>query len=216
MNQVAQTKNQDTKTNTPKADEKILVVARKWLFPTTTFNGFLACNDFESYQLLINQHQEFRWRSEVENDPSYKQIIPYLVFEYNKTFFLMRRRTTASEQRLKDKYSLGIGGHLRQEDLSSNNLFDWAQREFFEEINYEGSVHPIPLGLINDESNSVGQVHIGFVFLLQGTSNNIAIKDEHKEGRLVTLDECLALYENLESWSKFVYDHLKKISSQIL
>ncbi len=192
-----------------KVDEKILVVHRKNLFSSMPeFTGFRALRDFTALQTLVSTHQEFHWRKEMEENPDYKQIIPYLVFEYNNTYFLMRRRTTASEQRLKDKYSLGIGGHIRQEDLTSCNLIDWAQREFHEEVNYQGNLVTTPLGLINDESNAVGQVHIGFVFLLRGDSPNIAIRAEHKEGNLVTLEDCKKLYADLESWSQFTYDHI--------
>ncbi len=196
---------------TPKADEKILVVQRKNLFAAMPeFTGFHALQDFTTLQTLVSTHQEFHWRRTMEEDPSYKQIIPYLIFEHNNTYFMMRRKTTASEQRLKDKYSLGIGGHIRQEDLTSSNLIDWAQREFHEEVDYKGSLTTTPIGLINDEANAVGQVHIGFVFLLRGDSPNIAIRDEHKEGRLVSLDDCKMVYGDLESWSQFVYDYISR------
>lgn len=192
-----------------KADEKILVIPRTKLFAQLpVFNGFQPLSNFANLQTFISDHQEFHWRSSMENDPSYKQIIPYLVFEYNQTYFLMRRRSTASEQRLKNKYSLGIGGHIRQEDLSSNNLLDWAQREFHEEVSYQGTVEAKPIGLINDDRDAVGQVHLGFVFLLRGNSSDISIRAEHKEGRLISLEDCKTLYDDLESWSQFVYDHL--------
>lgn len=198
-------------TATPlKADEKILVIPRATLFAEIPlFNGFQPVSNFGSLQAFINKNQEFHWRSNMENDPSYKQIIPYLVFEYNKTYFLMRRRSTASEQRLKNKFSLGIGGHIRQEDLTSCNLIDWAQREFHEEVAYQGTLLASPLGLINDDSNAVGQVHLGFVFLLRGNCPDISIRSEHKEGRLVSLDDCKTMYDDLESWSQLVFDYLK-------
>jgi predicted NUDIX family phosphoesterase len=193
----------------PKADEKILVVKRVNLFSTLSlFNGFMPMSDFFTIQTTILQHQEFHWRSTMENDSLYKQIIPYLVFEHNNTYFLMRRKTTASEQRLKDKYSLGIGGHIRQEDVTSNDPIDWACREFHEEVSYQGTFITTPLGLINDDSSAVGQVHIGIVFLLHGNMNQITIRDEHKEGQLVQLNHCATMYDKLEPWSQLVYNHL--------
>lgn len=190
--------------------ENILVVSRKNLFQQQeVFTGFQPTKDFTFYQNIITAYKEFLPRPAAENDPSYKQIIPYLVFEYKNTYFLMRRKSSASESRLKDKYSLGIGGHLRQEDLEENDLFSWAQREFFEEINYQGTYSTYPLGIINDESNPVGQVHTGFVFLLKGTTPDISIKAEHKEGRLISLEDCKTLYELMEPWSQFVYNYLK-------
>ena len=61
---------------------------------------------------------------------TYKQIIPYMIFEYADNYFLMERKSTASEQRLKSKLSLGIGGHIRQEDLDGGTIFDWASENF--------------------------------------------------------------------------------------
>lgn len=194
--------------------EKILVIQRHHLFRTIKpFSGFCPLTDFANLQSIITNNQEFYERSLMEENPSYKQIIPYLVFEHNNTYFLMQRRSTASEQRLKNKYSLGIGGHIRQEDLTSDTIIDWAQREFHEEVTYQGNITTTPVGLINDDSDAVGQVHLGFVFLLKGDSPLISIKDEHKEGRLISLEDCKTLYDNLESWSKLVFDYIINLQS---
>jgi predicted NUDIX family phosphoesterase len=192
-------------------DEKILVVKRNILFAYQAIEG-LKPIDFDCYQELIQKHKEFLWRSKVEENPEYKQIIPYLVFMYEDKFFVMRRKNNASEARLQNKYSLGIGGHIRKEDLSRAGIIDWSKREFHEEIEYSGTLSIKPLGILNDESNPVGQVHTGFVFLLEGNNNKISIRDEHKEGILLTLDECSELYSSMENWSKIVFDYLKKHS----
>jgi predicted NUDIX family phosphoesterase len=189
-------------------DEKILVIRREILFATGDFQGFLAMTNFDSYQRLITQHHKFLWRSAMEKDPSYKQIIPYLIFTYENKYFVMQRKPDARETRLKNKYSLGIGGHIRQEDMQGQCLSEWAQREFEEEVAYKGNLKILPLGLINDDSNAVGQVHVGYVFLLQGNSSNIAIKDEHKAGSMMTCDEIRSLYNNMEPWSQMVFDFL--------
>ena len=109
-----------------KQDEKILVVKKNFLFSYQTFNG-LKKVVFDDYQKLINKHKKFLWRSKMEVDTSYKQIIPYLVFSYEDQFFMMKRRNTSSEARLKNKYSLGIGGHIREEDIKKGNIIDWAR-----------------------------------------------------------------------------------------
>lgn len=192
-----------------KVDEKILVVPRSVLFQGgDDWSGFKVMETLEDFQAIVEQHKLFLWRSDVEQDPSYKQIIPYLVFRHQDKYFVMKRRSTASEQRLKDKYTTGIGGHIRQEDIEDQTLFQWAQREFDEEICFKGNFAVKPLGLINDERDEVGRVHIGFAFLLEGDSDQIAIRAEHKEGYLLTLKECEALYPSMESWSQFVLDYL--------
>jgi len=195
-----------------KADEKILVVKRKKLFPNGSFNGLRPINVAE-YHNIIETYKEFLWRSTMEHDPSYKQIIPYLIFTHENKYFVMQRKENASEGRLQNKYSLGIGGHIRQEDVNGAcTIVDWARREFEEEVAYNGSFTIAPLGLLNDERDSVGQVHTGFVFLLTGDSPTISIKDEHKAGALYTLDECASLYSRMESWSNLVFDYLRSTS----
>lgn len=196
-------------------DEKILVVKKNILFSYQTING-LKKIDFDRYQKLIRRYKKFVWRSKVELDKTYKQIIPYLIFVYQETkkakkkYFVMRRKNNASEVRLQNKYSLGIGGHIKKEDLKRTNIIEWAEREFKEEVKYNGKHSIEPLGILNDESNSVGQVHTGFVFLLKGESSDINIRDEHKEGTLLTLEECNALYSQMENWSQIVIDHLNE------
>lgn len=192
-----------------KEDEKILVVPRDILFSKKRINGIEAV-DFSFYQNLIEKNKQFLWRSQMEVDPSYKQIIPYLVFNYEDKYFLMQRRSSASEARLQNKYSLGIGGHIREEDITGSDIAGWAEREFAEEVKYDGNLIVEPIGLLNDDSNDVGRVHIGFVFLLKGDSANIKVRSELKSGQLLTLEECLHNYENMENWTKLVFDFLKK------
>ena len=66
------------------------------------------------------------------------------------------------------------------------------------------------IGLLNDDTNAVGQVHIGFVLLLHGDSAEIAVKSELKSGELVTLEQMQTQVESMESWSQLVYDFLIK------
>ena len=122
----------------------------------------------------------------------------------------MQRTAQATEKRLQNKYSLGIGGHIRQEDLTSDNIYDWARREFHEEVEYKDELSIKPLGILNDDSNPVGQVHIGFVLLLEGSTPNIKVKSELKSGELVTLQDCQAYFTHMESWSQIVCEFLNR------
>jgi predicted NUDIX family phosphoesterase len=193
-------------------DEHILVVERTRLFtPARQAWHGIQCTDIDAYVQMIYQYQEFKSRAAMELDPLYKQIIPYMIFQHNDRYFLMQRKATTSEQRLKNLYSLGIGGHVQQQDITSINLMDWAQREFQEEIAYDGRLNVTTLGIINDDTNDVGRVHLGLVLLLQGDSSNIAVKSELKSGQLLTLAECKTYYDHLESWSKFVLELLAKL-----
>ncbi len=172
-----------------------------------TWSGLKQVN-FDSYLNLIQEKKEFLPRSAMEVDATYKQIIPYLVYTHNERFFIMQRTAQATEKRLQNKYSLGIGGHIRQEDMETDSLFDWSKREFHEEVNYTGDLRIEPLGILNDDSNAVGQVHIGFVFLLHGDNDKISVKSELKSGELLTLSECEQHFSSMESWSQIVFTHL--------
>lgn len=201
--------------NTPKPqlvnDEQILVVQRAHLFANEAdaWQG-IRRTQTDTFINLIYAQQEFKPRSAMELDPTYKQIIPYMIFQSEDRYFLMQRRATASEKRLQNKYSLGIGGHVRQEDVVGANLMDWARREFHEEIAYNGNLNVTTLGILNDDTNEVGRVHLGLVLLLQGDSSEIAIKSELKSGQLLTLGECATYYDQLESWSQCVLTLLQE------
>lgn len=189
-------------------DEMILVVKRDDLFPQGAWSGLKQVN-LDQYVDLISRHKEFMPRSHMETDPVYKQIIPYLVYMHDNRYFLMQRKAKITEQRLQNKYSLGIGGHIRQEDMHSHAIIEWAKREFHEEIHCDGTFDVQFLGILNDDSTSEGQVHVGVVFLLVGTSPLIQIRSEHKSGALLPLTEIEDFYPRMETWSQIVYTYLK-------
>jgi predicted NUDIX family phosphoesterase len=193
---------------TQQIDELILVVKRSHLFGQHAAWSGIKETNINEFLAIISTKKEFLPRSIMETDPRYKQIIPYLVFEHDNRYFLMQRTAQATEQRLQNKYSLGIGGHIRQEDMTSNSIIDWARREFHEEVNYADDFTIEPLGILNDDSNAVGQVHIGFVFLLHGKSPTISIKSELKSGTLLTLTECKHYFNAMEPWSQMVFEFL--------
>lgn len=194
---------------TEKKDELILAVTRTALLHNNEWQG-LQTEGISTFLTLIQTHKEFLWRSALEVDPTYKQIIPYLIFQYQDTYFLMQRKAKVSEQRLRNKYSLGIGGHVRQEDLREDSLFSWAQREFYEEVIYPGTFTIEPIGILNDDSNEVGKVHIGLVLLLKGSTPTIKIGNEHASGHLATVHEIASIFDQLETWSQIVFNHLHK------
>lgn len=186
-------------------DELILVIKRTDLFASDEWQG-LKKVDYAAYAHLIQEKQEFLPRSLMEQDFAYKQIIPYLVFKHENKYFLMQRQAKATETRLKNKFSLGIGGHINKEDLVGNDIAAWARREFHEEVDYAGALSITPIGILNDDSNPVGQVHVGFVFLLEGEHAQISVKEELKSGQLLTLEECAPFYDQMETWTQIVYN----------
>lgn len=194
-----------------KDDEQVLVIPAKVAVPRN-WTG-IKVRGLEDFPHLIKRHGTFQRRGDVEHDPNFKQIIPYMIFKYKNKYFLMQR-TEDADPRLKNMFSLGIGGHINKEDLNGEQVLDWAKREFDEEIKYDGTYTAQPLGLVYDHSNEVGLVHLGYVILLEGDSKSISIKDEHRSGELVTLRELNKVYNKMESWSKLVVDYLKEKSRQ--
>jgi predicted NUDIX family phosphoesterase len=191
----------------PMKNENILVVKKEKLFAEHTVQGLTP--DIQPFLKAIDNHKEFLPRAAMEEDQTYKQIIPYLLFKYSDRYFLMQRRSDSSEQRLKNKFSLGIGGHMRQEDMqNSTTIFDWAKREFNEEVCYTGDFSIKTVGVLNDDSTPVGQVHLGLVLLIEGTHENISIRSELKSGQLLTVNQCKEYYPNMETWSQIIFDTL--------
>lgn len=190
--------------------ESILVVPRTVLIPDEqqAWYGLKQVNE-QDCMGLITSNQQFLPRPAMEQDPKYKQIIPYMVYMVEDKVFCMQRRENASEARLAGKLTIGIGGHIRQEDMIGKSILAWAERELHEEVNLEGSYSTELLGMLNDDTNAVGQVHMGLVLLMRGTSTKISIKSELKSGTLMTLSECLEKIDQFESWSELVLRRLR-------
>ena len=184
--------------------EQILVVKRSILFPDENAWHGINNTNIESIVATITNNQEYIERAGAETNQLYKQIIPYMIFTFGDRYFVMQRKATASEQRLAGKLSLGIGGHMNQEDMHGKTIFDWAQREFEEEVSYTGNLKITTLGVLNDDTNDVGKVHLGLVLLLKGDNDQIAIKSEHKSGVLLTKQECLDKFDQFEGWSQHI------------
>lgn len=191
--------------------ENILVVPTKELFFEGAWQGLRGVSDIdlEKYMDVIQSKCEFLLRPQMEQDQNYKQIIPYLIFKHKDKFFLMQRAGKASETRLRNKYSFGIGGHIREDDMQGASIFDWAKREFAEEVDYKGGLGVEMVGILNDDSNDVGKVHLGLVMLLTGDSDQISVKSELQGGELLEISECEKFADSMESWSKLVFDFIK-------
>ncbi|GAC1333189.1 MAG: phosphoesterase [Candidatus Dormibacteria bacterium] len=188
------------------------MVPRAAIFPDGAWHGFID-HDLDRYLEVIASRFEFRRRGEVEEDPAFQQVIPYVVFRHNDRYFLTRRLKESSEKRLRHLYSLGVGGHINREDLSQDPGVDpvvaGLRREFEEEVIYEGQWSHRMIGLLNDDSNDVSRVHLAVVFEVTGDRPEIAIRETGKlDGELLSLEEMKIYYLDMESWSQLIYDHL--------
>jgi predicted NUDIX family phosphoesterase len=190
--------------------EKVMVVPRERLFPDGEWNGFRD-EGLEDLVGVIRENHRFRPRAEVESDPSEPQIIPYVVFRHQDRYFLTHRLRRSSERRLRKLYSLGIGGHINPEDVegAADPVEAGLRREWEEEVAYGGNLTYRPMGAINDQTTEVGRVHFGLIFLVDGDTDDIVIRETDKlAGTLLPLDALRSYYLDMESWSQMIFDHL--------
>jgi len=188
--------------------EEVLVVPRAQLFPAGGFHGFSA-DGLAGYLAAIAAHAYFAPRARVEDDPSLKQIIPYVVLRYQDRIFLVRRTRAGSEERLREKLSVGLGGHINPEDVAdaADPVDAGMRRELAEEVDVPAGWRARPVGVINDDLEAVGRVHFGLVYLADLPTADVRVRERSKlAGAFATLDEVRAAYDRLETWSQFVVD----------
>jgi len=161
----------------------------------------------DPYLSAIRELGTFRPRPEAETDPSWKQIIPYLVLRDGGRIFLMRRTRAGGDTRLHERYTIGIGGHLNPQDADP---LAGLRREWTEEIAADFEPTFEPLGVLNDDDNNVGTVHLGLVFSADAGGRTVAIREHDKlEGSFATFAEVGAVVTRLETWSAHLFEFLK-------
>ena len=196
-------------------DEQILVVERKVFENAGAFNGLVL--DVQKYldKLFVPGAPRFMPRPKAEIDPSYKQLIPYVIMTCQGKYLSYVRGKRAGETRLVAKRSIGIGGHINPIDWTLfsadpyKTYLEAVQREVAEEVSVETKYKDRVVALLNDDSNEVGQVHLGIVHLW--------ILDEPKVERreqmitqmgFMTLPELQAVRDTMETWSQICFDGL--------
>lgn len=184
--------------------EKVLVVKTEKLSEYISGRIGLLTDVREAVlEVIINEH-EFIPRSDAEEDPSYKQIIPYVVLTQQGKVFATRRLNKGGESRLHGKISIGIGGHINPVDETDRKsvLIHGLERELDEEVDIEHRGQLVPRGLINDDSNGVGAVHLGLCFTME-VEGRVAVKETEKlTGAWMSVDELKAEYNNMETWTQ--------------
>jgi predicted NUDIX family phosphoesterase len=187
--------------------ELVLGVPRARIIGTVGWRGILG-GDVSPYLDIISAEAELRPRSEAEQDPSWKQIIPYLLLRDRGRIFLMRRTTAGADARLHERWSIGVGGHLGPED---DSIEAGLRREFREELVADWVPEVRLLGLLNDDSTPVGQVHLGVVFEAGAAGRAVAIRETDKlSGAFVPPDEVRRGYQHLETWSQLLFNFVSR------
>ncbi|MGE0144612.1 MAG: hypothetical protein AB7I19_14010 [Planctomycetota bacterium] len=194
------------------SDERVWVVNRSDFFAGRWPQGLIALHRPELDELLarFESRGRFEARAPAEQQPEWKQIIPYCAIVRGDEVFCVERLATGGEARLHGRLSIGLGGHLGPEDGEPAGIIArGALRELGEELRIPGldSLAPRPLALLNHDSDPVGSVHVGVVFALE-VSSEIAVREISKlRGGFRPLVESLELWQDaqrLESWSRLL------------
>lgn len=189
--------------------EHVLVVPTEHFHALGYFQGFH--HDVEKYfdQLMSPEQTFYRPRHEMEEDPSFKQLIPYVVFRYQDEdgrtcVFQYRRGSGQGEQRLHRKRSVGIGGHISTLDAGDRGPYhEGMRRELDEEVEIRTPYAEQCVGLINDDETEVGRVHLGVVHLFDVERPEVFPREaDILETGFVPVAELLSQLDDFETWSQ--------------
>ncbi len=189
--------------------ERVLVVPRDAVPDGAAWYG-LRTDGLHAFLATVGTVGRFEPRAAMEEDPSFKQVIPDLVLRDGADYFLMRRTRAGGDARLHDRWSIGVGGHL---DPGDADLAGGLRREWREELVAEFEPAFRPIALLNDDTTPVGAVHLGVVVIADAAGRPIRIRETDKlEGRFVPAGEVAAVRDDLETWSRIVFDALESIA----
>ncbi len=198
-------------------NENVLVFPRPLFEQLGAFQGFNQ--DVNRYLPIIleKKNNSFMARAQAETNPEFKQIIPYVIITDGKNILHYVRGKKAGEQRLVAKGSIGIGGHINNEDetLFGLNSFgleafqDAVKREVCEELSIQGEFNARPVGLINDDFTEVGKVHFGVIHVLRCQPGQVKKNEQViTQMEFILIAELKAKRELMETWSQICLDNL--------
>ena len=212
--------------------EFVFVVPRTAIFPEFAPHGLSAFGEEfsrERFQRCVEEEGFFVEREYAERTPTLKQIIPYTLVTRGEEILLLQRTKGGGEARLHNKFSIGVGGHVNPVDATSADgegttarLLDplpaATRREVMEEeLIVEGDTRLTAIGLLNDDSNAVGAVHVGLVQTLELLGGDAQIREvDQLRGDFVPwreLPQQLAEGANFETWSSLLVPHLDHLLS---
>jgi predicted NUDIX family phosphoesterase len=192
--------------------ERVLVVPTELFRRIGYFQGFSG--DVGRYldTLLRPEHTSYRPRAEVEKDPGFKQLIPYMIFRHtdaagSQTVFQYTRGVGMGEGRLHRKRSVGIGGHISAIDAAAdgagNPYEEGMRREMDEEVAIDAPYTAGCVGMINDDQTEVGRVHLGIVHLFDVQRPAVRPREtEIIECGFRPVEAILADMTGFETWSQ--------------
>ena len=203
-------------------EEQVLVVERKVLEQVGMFQGLAFDTERYLSELFSPDVPRFMSRSQAEADPTHKQLIPYVIMAHAGKYLSYIRGRRAGETRLVGNRSIGIGGHINPADDMPLFSADFreayltaVEREVAEEVSVEAGHTDRVVALLNDDSNAVGQVHLGIVhyWILDGS---MVSKREQMITQMTFMSpaELQEVRDSLETWSQLCLDNLAEMAKQ--
>jgi len=194
-----------------KAHERVLVIPETRFVEAGAFHGFMPFSSQYMKTILEPKFLSYRPRGEVETDPSFKQLIPYVVLHWQGELFHYTRGNSGTETRLETLRSIGVGGHISLEDgpTSADPYRNGMMRELNEEIEIGCLYREKCLGFIYDGRLPVGQVHLGIVHLLELEQPKARPREAAiAESGFAPLAELRQERAAFETWSQFVLEEM--------
>ncbi len=199
-------------------EERVLCFERKLLDELGLFQGLRL--DVEKYLPVVTSPSRLVYlnRSDAELDKRYKQLIPYVLLICNGRILRYRRGRGGQETRLHGLYSVGIGGHISEEDhglfSTGPGYHEGMRRELMEEVAIdEGKESTV--AVINDDSTEVGCVHFGVVHVMHVPNETIVGRRSGIVGpEFIPIVEAVKDPSGYESWSHFCLQHLDSLLSK--
>jgi len=191
--------------------EQVLVIPRDNVPGGCDFTGIRASDESALAELraALRGHGTFMDRPLAEESPAFKQLIPYVVVRDGPRTFLMERTAAGGDPRLHRKASIGVGGHINPVDDGVDPLTAGLRREWAEELDADWEPEFRLVGMLNDDSNAVGSVHLGVVFIVEADGRPITVREHDKlTARMADADELRAARDRMETWSRLVVDQL--------
>ena len=193
------------------AEERVLVFPGDLFDRLGRFQGLST--DVDRYLPVITADANtcYRPRGVTETDPSFKQIIPYVIFRHGDEVFRYVRGHGQGETRLHAKMSIGIGGHIAAHDAATaaGAYQEGLRRELDEEVVIETEYTATCVGLINDDSNPVGSVHFGVVYIFDVTRPAVRSREQDiLEATFVPIAKLSDDLDQYETWSQICIRHL--------
>lgn len=197
-------------------DEHVLCVATSAFRELGDFQGFNPDAARYLSGLLRPEYLSFQPRSTCESDPTFKQLIPYIVLRCGGRIFCYRRRN--GDPRLERQLSLGVGGHINADDaLLRSDPADWYDAGMQRELHEEVEIHcehgePRLLGLINDDSTDVNAVHLGVVHVIDLQQPTVTPKEDAMQTPAFMQEYQVRLHlPQFETWSRIAFAQLTAV-----